>query len=162
MSSPNLASRSQSSLGHRPVSRQSTTRPLSSLSNYGRPLSRASQYRPPSRASKLNQARLLPLCESLVECLSDTRRNATREVEGSVTDGLDVPEDPLDEQLERQGQKALAETVALNLEKTTLNKAAVTIDLKTAENIIQGLVLLFRLDSNYELNQRPLRCRIID
>jgi hypothetical protein len=149
MSSPNLASRSQSSLGHRPVSRQSTTRPLSSLSNYGRPLSRASQYRPPSRASKLNQARLLPLCEGLVQCLSNASRNATREVEGSVAESQDVPRDPLDEQLERQGQRALAETVAMNLEKTTLNKAAVTIDLKTAESIIQRLV--FVLSSGQQL-----------
>lgn len=94
-------------------------RPHSSAST--RPISRLSQ-RPQSRHARANQARLLPLCDKLV-----------RQILGENTlDG----EDERDREDERRRQ--VVDHVVKSVESTTLNKAAVGLDMKGAERILRG------------------------
>ncbi|KAK1223321.1 hypothetical protein PQX77_013798 [Marasmius sp. AFHP31] len=125
------------SVGNRPgssLSVASLARPLSSASN--RPHSRASTQRPISR-QRVSSAKLLPLCNSLVNS-----------VIGSVeTEEGDADEAQRDEQQIRQRELVDFAIRNLSVEGATISKAAVTFDKERVDAAIRGHVEKARIRS---------------
>ncbi|TFK43864.1 Spc98 family-domain-containing protein [Crucibulum laeve] len=127
--SSSSAPRPPSSAGYRPPSSLSTTRPASSAST--RPRSRFSQ-RPNSRHAR---SRLIPQCQTLVFQVTGMRE------EGSEGD------------IDGENFRTTVDFVVKNLEATTLNKAAASVDMGVIDRQIDGHALKARLDSKDVLGE---------
>ena len=133
-SSSTLATKSQGNIQSRPSSRNTsrppssaTQRPPSSLST--RPVSSAST-RPQSRFShrphsRHVRSRLIPLCQALVSHITGI-------------DGVKVGNDAEDDDTEGDEFGELVEYAVKNLESSTINKAAASVDLSVIDRQMNG------------------------
>ncbi|PFH47800.1 hypothetical protein AMATHDRAFT_6396 [Amanita thiersii Skay4041] len=144
-STSHLERRPASSASLRPPSSASIQRPSSSLSLRPRSSSSAvSTSRPQSRVARRpssrhgNRQRLFPLAQALITQITGLSEKGT-------------PNDPDGEQF-----RAAVEFVVKNLETTTVNKGAVSVDMKVMDEQIHGHAFKARINSNDALSEAIL------
>ncbi|KAF9266306.1 hypothetical protein L218DRAFT_956662 [Marasmius fiardii PR-910] len=139
------------SSGNRPGSSlnvASLARPLSRTSN--RPLSRASTHRPKSR-QRVTSARLLHLCDRLINAIAGPSAKTTAEEADDVETERDRGE------VRRRELVDFAVT-NLSMEGVTISKAAVTLDKERVGAMIRGHVEKARIRSNDTLAEALETC----
>ncbi|KAF8622209.1 hypothetical protein AX15_007310 [Amanita polypyramis BW_CC] len=138
--SGHLERRPASSASYQSVSSALVQRPPSSLSTRPRSISNVSTSRPQSRIARRpssrhgHRARLQPLAQTLVAQIMGLREE-------------DGPEDP-----DGESFRTAVDSVLKNLDSTTLNKGAVSMDLHTVSQQIHGHALKARINSNDALS----------